>query len=222
MSKKPLLSTKVSNFKTHSVNIFKYNILKQLGTFNLFKAFNGIILIVIGNIFSVLFKILSCSKLYGDKSKDVHYYGFDLFEDSNKSIIKRERSKTASRINDILKLLSKHAKVFLFKGFTKQTLKRFAKKNKARVDFAFIDGGHKVETIASDYYYCKRICKKKSIIVFDDFYSLNQPNTKKFGSNKIFFKLKDRQKIKLLPLEDKYTKNKQKINIKMFLVKNHS
>ena len=63
---------------------------------------------------------------------------------------------------------------------------------------------------------------KKSIIVFDDFYSLNQPNTKKFGSNKIFFKLKDRQKIKLLPLEDKYTKNKQKINIKMFLVKNHS
>ena len=141
-------------------------------------------------------------------SKDVHYYGFDLFEDSNKSIIKRERSKTASRINDILKLLSKHAKVFLFKGFTKQTLKRFAKKNKARVDFAFIDGGHKVETIASDYYYCKRICKKKSIIVFDDFYSLNQPNTKKFGSNKIFFKLKDRQKIKLLPLEDKYTKNK--------------
>ncbi len=164
-------------------------------------------------------QMIEAAKIF---SKDVHYYGFDLFEDSNKSIIKRERSKTASRINDILKLLSKHAKVFLFKGFTKQTLKRFAKKNKARVDFAFIDGGHKVETIASDYYYCKRICKKKSIIVFDDFYSLNQPNTKKFGSNKIFFKLKDRQKIKLLPLEDKYTKNKQKINIKMFLVKNHS
>ena len=164
-------------------------------------------------------QMIEAAKIF---SKDVHYYGFDLFEDSNKSIIKRERSKTASRINDISKLLSKHAKVFLFKGFTKQTLKRFAKKNKARVDFAFIDGGHKVETIASDYYYCKRICKKKSIIVFDDFYSLNQPNTKKFGSNKIFFKLKDRQKIKLLPLEDKYTKNKQKINIKMFLVKNHS
>lgn len=164
-------------------------------------------------------QMIEAAKIF---SKDVHYYGFDLFEGSNKSIIKRERSKTASRINDILKLLSKHAKVFLFKGFTKQTLKRFAKKNKARVDFAFIDGGHKVETIASDYYYCKRICKKKSIIVFDDFYSLNQPNTKKFGSNKIFFKLKDRQKIKLLPLEDKYTKNKQKINIKMFLVKNHS
>lgn len=164
-------------------------------------------------------QMIEAAKIF---SKDVHYYGFDLFQDSNKSIIKRERSKTASRINDILKLLSKHAKVFLFKGFTKQTLKRFAKKNKARVDFAFIDGGHKVETIASDYYYCKRICKKKSIIVFDDFYSLNQPNTKKFGSNKIFFKLKDRQKIKLLPLEDKYTKNKQKINIKMFLVKNHS
>ncbi len=164
-------------------------------------------------------QMIEAAKIF---SKDVHYYGFDLFEDSNKSIIKRERSKTASRINDILKLLSKHAKVLLFKGFTKQTLKRFAKKNKARVDFAFIDGGHKVETIASDYYYCKRICKKKSIIVFDDFYSLNQPNTKKFGSNKIFFKLKDRQKIKLLPLEDKYTKNKQKINIKMFLVKNHS
>ena len=164
-------------------------------------------------------QMIEAAKIF---SKDVHYYGFDLFEDSNKSIIKRERSKTASRINDILKLLSKHAKVFLFKGFTKQTLKRFAKKNKARVDFAFIDGGHKVETIASDYYYCKRICKKKSIIVFDDFYSLNQPNTKKFGSNKIFFKLKDRQKIKLLPLEDKYTKNKQKIIIKMFFLKNHS
>ncbi len=164
-------------------------------------------------------QMIEAAKIF---SKDVHYYGFDLFEDSNKSIIKRERSKRASSINDILKLLSKHAKVFLFKGFTKQTLKRFAKKNKARIDFAFIDGGHKVETIASDYYYCKRICKKKSIIVFDDFYSLNQPNTKKFGSNKIFFKLKDRQKIKLLPIEDKYTKNKQKINIKMFLVKNHS
>jgi len=164
-------------------------------------------------------QMIEAAKIF---SKDVHYYGFDLFEDSNKSIIKRERSKTASRINGILKLLSKHAKVFLFKGFTKQTLKRFAKKNKTIIDFAFIDGGHKVETIASDYYYCKKICKKKSIIVFDDFYSLNQPNTKKFGSNKIFFKLKDRQKIKLLPLEDKYTKNKQKINIKMFFVKNHS
>ncbi len=164
-------------------------------------------------------QMIEAAKIF---SQDVYYYGFDLFEDSNKSIIKRESSKKASRMKDIIKLLSKHTKVFLFKGFTKQTLKRFAKKNKTIIDFAFIDGGHKVETIASDYYYCKKICKKKSIIVFDDFYSLNQPNTKKFGSNKIFFKLKDRQKIKLLPLEDKYTKNKQKINIKMFFVKNHS
>ena len=164
-------------------------------------------------------QMIEAAKIF---SKDVHYYGFDLFEDSNKSIIKRERSKTASRINDILKLLSKHAKVFLFKGFTKHTLKKFAKKNKASIDLAFIDGGHKVETIECDYYYCKKICKNKSIIVFDDFYLLNRPNTKKFGSNKLFFKLKDTQKVKLLPFIDKYKKNDQKIHIKMFFVRNNT
>lgn len=163
-------------------------------------------------------QMIEAAKIF---NKDIFYYGFDLFEDTNKTIIKKERSKKASRKSDILRRLSQHAKVFLFKGFTKQTLKKFAKKNKKEIDFAFIDGGHKVGTIANDYYYCNKICKKKSIIVFDDFYSLNKPNTKMFGSNKIFFKLKDKQKIKLLPLEDKYRKNKQKIHIKMFLVKNH-
>ena len=142
-------------------------------------------------------QMIEAAKIF---NKDIYYYGFDLFEDSNKSIIEKESSKKASKKNDILKLLSQHAKIFLFKGFTKQTLKKFAKNNKEKIDFAFIDGGHKVETIAEDYYYCKKICKKKSIIVFDDFYSLNQPNTKKFGSNKIFYKLKNKKKIKLLPI----------------------
>ena len=164
-------------------------------------------------------QMIEAAKVFNN---DIFYYGFDLFESTNKNIIKSEKSKKPSTKNDISKILNRHTHVSLFKGFTKHTLKKFAKKNKASIDLAFIDGGHKVETIECDYYYCKKICKNKSIIVFDDFYLLNKPDTKKFGSNKLFFKLKDTQKVKLLPFIDKYKKNDQKIHIKMFFVRNNT
>lgn len=121
-------------------------------------------------------------------SESVHYYGFDLFEDMN--LDEEEFNvKAAQKYEDVFQLLQEYknkAKGFdftLIKGNTRETLHKDGPWKTA--DLAFIDGGHSVETIQSDYDALKD-CKT---IVFDDYYVKdkdgNIPNLGKYGCNKI-------------------------------------
>ena len=163
-------------------------------------------------------QMIEAAKIF---NKDIEYYGFDLFEDLTRDELIREESKQPNSMKEIISRLQKHAKIKLFKGYTKNTLKKFLLNNKNKIDFCFIDGGHTIKTIENDYKYCSKISRKNSLIVFDDYYTLNVPNTNKFGSNKIYNYLnKINKKIKLLPFEDTYYRIDKKKKIKMFYVVN--
>jgi len=106
----------------------------------------------------------------------VEYYGFDLFEDYNSDIGRIEAQREAapepwpmntvySRIKGI------GVKVELFKGFSRDTLPEFVKRN-IRPDFVFIDGGHSFETTENDWHYVSRIAN--GIVVFDDYLSASE------------------------------------------------
>ncbi len=153
-------------------------------------------------------------------NSEIQYFGFDLFEELSSEILKKEESKKPKTYDEIKNLLSKHAEVFLYKGFSDKTLKNFINEN-IKVDFIFIDGGHSVETIKKDFDNCVKLSVENSIIVLDDFYHKDSMNLDEFGSNSIYEKLKKNlYKPVLLPFVDKYFKNNNVRLIKMFYIKN--
>ena len=153
-------------------------------------------------------------------NKNIEYHGFDLFEGLTKKIHKIEASKFPETLDTIKQLLNDHAKIFLYKGFTNETLKKFSL-NGVNIDFIFIDGGHAVKTIESDFDYSLKIAEKNAYIIFDDFYETGNIDITKFGSNKIFEKLQlGKNKPKLLPFSDSYETDEEEKEIKMFMIQN--
>ena len=55
----------------------------------------------------------------------------------------------------------------------------------------FIDGGHSVKTIESDWSNCIKFLSKNGIIILDDYYTGNKKVIKKFGCNKLINKIKN-------------------------------
>lgn len=162
-------------------------------------------------------QMIEAAKIF---NKDVEYYGFDLFEEITDKIYEDEASKFPENFNNIKSLLEKHAKIFLYKGFTRDTLRKFSEKE-IKVDFIFVDGGHAVETIENDYFYSSKIAKDNACIIFDDFYETQTIDLKRFGSNNLYEKLKlNKNNPKILPFSDKYKKNEGKRVIKMFMIYN--
>ncbi len=116
-------------------------------------------------------------------SDNLHYVGYDLFEDATDETNKREMNgkgagSQAAAI-EILEAIKSYHPGFtyeLVKGDTRNTLHG----TQTQADFAFIDGGHSVETIAGDY----EALKLSRVIVFDDYYS-NTEITNWFGCNRV-------------------------------------
>ena len=162
-------------------------------------------------------QMIEAAKIF---NKNIEYYGFDLFEGLTKEIYNTEASKFPWTIDKIKELLNNRAKIFLYKGFTNETLKKFSL-NGLNIDFIFIDGGHAIQTIENDYLYSLKIAEKNAYIIFDDFYKTGTIDITKFGSNKIFEKLQlGKNKPKLLPFSDAYVKDEEKKVIKMFMIQN--
>ena len=59
---------------------------------------------------------------------EINYYGFDLFEDFKKKILKEEHSKTPISKKKITDKLSNYGIIKLYKGYTEKTLPKFLKK----------------------------------------------------------------------------------------------
>ena len=162
-------------------------------------------------------QMIEAAKIF---NKNIEYYGFDLFEGLTKKIYNTEASKFPWTLDKIKELLNNRAKIFLYKGFTNETLKKFSS-NDVKIDFIFIDGGHAIQTIENDYLYSLKIAEKNAYIIFDDFYKTGTIDITKFGSNKIFEKLQlGKNKPKLLPFSDAYTNSNEKKVIKMFMIRN--
>jgi len=103
------------------------------------------------------------------------YYGFDLWEEAKSY---EHNGKGVADMN----LAKSRIKCphELIKGDTRVTLPEFLKRG-VKVDFAFIDGGHSVETIQSDWDCVKQMLNPGAIVVFDDYYD----PPKKYGANEV-------------------------------------
>lgn len=135
----------------------------------------------------------------------VAYTGFDLFEDATPETGRRELNvKPAARLEDVqarlLAFQQRHPGFgfALVKGDSRTTLPELV------VDFAFIDGGHSVATVASDY---ERL-KRSDVVVLDDFYLPDVdgriPDVTRFGCNRLLDQLRNetRRRIQVLPAAD--------------------
>jgi hypothetical protein len=107
----------------------------------------------------------------------VIYYGFDLWEQIQPEQKRHESSetsgkKTASMQTAIDILSETGTEFYLIQGNTRQTLSVF--EPKLPIDFVFIDGGHSLETVRSDWNNIKRLMHRGTIVLFDDYYTNNR------------------------------------------------
>lgn len=116
------------------------------------------------------------------------YLGFDLFETASEETDAVEMNVKPHHTQDDVykKLEAAGIDSILFRGNTRKTLPGVLEAfGENQADFAFIDGGHSVETIRSDWEWVRRLVKPGKTIVFDDFYS-EMPSGfdyAKFGAN---------------------------------------
>jgi predicted O-methyltransferase YrrM len=114
-------------------------------------------------------------------SPDSKYYGFDLFEEATPQTDKEEFNvKKPMRMQEVYDRLTGF-NVTLYKGNTRETLKNFNEP----IDFLWLDGGHSVETIRSDWENIKRCLTPDAIVFFDDYFEGAGIDTKKFGCNEV-------------------------------------
>ncbi len=105
--------------------------------------------------------------------EDIHYYGFDLFEERTKEIGEQEYTPISIiDFKDVKAFIKQNTKaqVTLYKGNTRETLpKQAMAKEKTLMDLIYIDGGHSTETTRSDWKYSQRFMHKDTVVYFDDY-----------------------------------------------------
>jgi hypothetical protein len=119
----------------------------------------------------------------------ITYTGYDLFEDATAETDAEEfnvkRHNQMAYVKEKILDNCPNVKVELIKGNTRQTLLT----NPPKGDFAYIDGGHSLETIGKDYAACRHI----PVILFDDYYAEDSayqcPDTNVVGCNRLVSQL---------------------------------
>lgn len=101
---------------------------------------------------------------------EVRYIGFDLFEDiTDKEIVAEQSKTTKASYNNVRSLLEniQYANVELYKGYTRDTIPLVPTE---LMDLIFLDGGHSLETIKSDWHNIQRFIHGKTVIMLDDYW----------------------------------------------------
>jgi predicted O-methyltransferase YrrM len=121
------------------------------------------------------------------------YFGFDLFEDATAKTDADEMNvKAHCSLAEVERKLRGYD-AELIKGNTRHTLPDFHHP----VDFVWMDGGHSVETIASDFANVRRVALPDAEIYLDDYYT-GPIDTEQFGCNKLVADLKH----EVMPMRD--------------------
>lgn len=145
-----------------------------------------------------------------------NYVGFDLFEDMTPETNTAELSKAVlppSKAEVEAKLKKAGARVTLIKGNTRDTIPAFVEsmKDDYKPDLIFIDGGHSLETIASDWGALQFLVHKKTHVLFDDYYE----NRDDYGCKNLIKELEANEKyiVRLLDPVDTYDHTKLKVRM---------
>jgi len=119
----------------------------------------------------------------------ITYTGYDLFEEATAETDAVEFNvkphNSVDNIRNKILHYCPNAQVNLIKGNTRETLLSHPPTG----DFAYIDGGHSIDTIAMDY----RACKHIPVILFDDYYVQDVnglPDTNIVGCNQLIESLR--------------------------------
>ena len=108
------------------------------------------------------------------RNAKVEYWGFDLWEDLTPDKSRAENSKKnppPSVATAHARLVGAGASVHLTKGDTRDTLTAAAAKlSVPPVDLVWLDGGHSLETIASDWAAVARMAGPLTVVLLDDYY----------------------------------------------------
>ena len=118
---------------------------------------------------------------------DIRYEGYDLFQEGNKELDNLEfNSKPNVAIDKVSKKLDRLKDLHprfdyrLHKGDTRKIMKHH------KVDFAYLDGGHSLETASSDF----ENVRGSNVIVMDDYFREDEagemPPDKWCGTNKVY------------------------------------
>ena len=104
----------------------------------------------------------------------VEYYGFDMFEEMTAEVNelevgKKTFAKSYSQIMEYLTRKTKAKSVKLFKGDSKVTIPEVLH-NLPTMDVIFVDGGHSLGTVQSDFEYALKLSHSKTVIILDDYY----------------------------------------------------
>lgn len=110
-----------------------------------------------------------------------HYSGIDLFEEMTRERQKKEigKSKLCPSIEKVRARLRSASMigtnirgyVDIFKGDSVDLLPKFVEKGaKHFQDFIFIDGGHSIETVRSDWSCVRSLMHDSTVVMFDDYY----------------------------------------------------
>jgi predicted O-methyltransferase YrrM len=121
-----------------------------------------------------------------NNSKDIVYYGFDLWDDMDRNTFEYEVAKwPPSQITVEERLNSTLATIYLYKGNTLQTLPNFIDDNPdIDIDLIFMDGGHSFETCQSDWNNISKIVKENTIVLIDDYLVYPDGTEPSWGSSK--------------------------------------
>jgi hypothetical protein len=105
----------------------------------------------------------------------ITYLGFDLFDGLTDELLRQELSKRPPAFDEVQQLLAgTGASIRLFRGNTRITLPNTVDALRDG-DLFFIDGGHSVETIRSDWSAIDRALSRDATVIFDDYY-MNDPS----------------------------------------------
>ena len=130
------------------------------------------------------------STIHGD---DFKYIGLDLFEENYENqdevipntkfsnpfkniyfkYIKKQNPYSLVAVEDLLKKFKKN--VSLIKGNSNEILKKI---NMKKIDYVFLDGGHKFETVMSDLEACAEVLENNGTILCDDYNLGHAPGVK--------------------------------------------
>lgn len=101
---------------------------------------------------------------------EVEYYGFDLFDLQDDDMFEKEFAKRARPMAEVEERLAKTgARIQLFKGNTLSSLPENVP-NLPKMDLIYIDGGHSLETIESDWRNVQPLMHEDTVVVFDDYW----------------------------------------------------
>ena len=155
---------------------------------------------------------------------DIDYFGFDLFEEMTDDALKGEFSKWPPAYADVRSRLgATGANIHLYKGNTRLTLPR-AVDTIGKADLVFIDGGHSIETVTSDWNNVKQLMGIRTTVIFDDYYSNREAEVEGLGCQTLIDKLdSDTYEVEMLTPVDPFPKDWGVLNVNMVRVrKRHS